>query len=149
MSEKKAYTFPTNKKAVVARAENSSTDLRFEIEKLNKLVTFGRECLENSLYKETLGYKKEQLTKDQAASIQALATSMEKLVNVKMKYDKHLKDEADKLTPDEEVDALVEFFAAMEVPERRALIRRLADRHNDMIAGTSFQVIKMNVGTQD
>ena len=134
--------------AATARAENSSTDMRIEIDKLHRLVTYGRECLENSLYKETLGYKKEHLDKNQAASIQALATSMEKLVNIKMKYDKHLKDEADKLTPEEELDALEEFFAGQDVPERRAFILRLVNRHNALIKGTAFQTVTVNIGSR-
>lgn len=136
------------KKAAVVRNTAASTDLRLEIEKMTKLVVYARECLENELTG-GLGYKQEALGKSAAKDLQSLATSLEKLTGIRIKYDQHLKNEADKLTPEEEKDALVEFFAGLSVPERRAFLRRLVDRHNSMIVGTSYHEVKINIGTKD
>lgn len=141
------------KKVAVAKNTTSSLDLRYEIERLSRLVTYARESLENSLLgtgnTKTLGYRQETLGKNDAGAIQALATSMEKLVSIKMKYDKHLKDEADKLTPDEEKAALVEFFAGLSVPERRTMMRRMVTRHNSMIEGTMYHEVKISIVDKD
>jgi hypothetical protein len=136
------------KRAAVVRNTAASTDLRTEIDKMTKLVVYARECLENELTK-GLGYKQDMLRTNTAKDLQSLATSLEKLTGIRMKYDQHLKNEADKLTPDEEKDALVEFFAGMTVKDRRTFLRRLVDRHNEMIVGTMYHEVKINVGTKD
>lgn len=137
------------KKAAVARNTAASTDLRHEIEEMTRLVVYARECMKNELMGGAFAHTQEMLKKNVAKDLQALATSVEKLVGIKIKYDSHLKNEADKLTPEEEQDALVEFFASLTVSDRRAFIRRLVDRHNNMVVGTSYHPIKINVGERD
>ncbi len=133
------------KKAAVVRNTAASADMRTEIDKLTRLVVFARECLENQLVGTGHAYKQDVLDKNAASSIQALATSLEKLANIRIKYDQHLKKEADNLTPDEEKDALVEFFASMNVADRRVFMRRLVDRHNEMIEGTAYHEVKISI----
>lgn len=133
-------------KAAVARNTSASTDLRVEIEKMTRLVVWSRECLEKEL-NAGLGYRQDNMGKGTARDLQALTTSLEKLTNIKVKYDTHLKNEADNLTPDEEKAALIEFFAALSVKDRRDFIKRLVDRHNEMIVGTMYHEVKTNIGT--
>lgn len=134
------------KQAAVVRNTAASTDLRFELDKLIKLIVFAREPLENQIVGTGLAYKQQSLGKESAASIQALATSLEKAVNCKIKYDQHLKKEADNLTPEEEQIALIEFFAGLEVTDRRKFLRRLVDRHNALIAGTMAHEVTISIG---
>lgn len=149
MAEKKReLTVADKQKAAVVRNTATSTDLRTEIDKMTRLVVYARECLEKELTG-GLGYRQEKLGNSTAKDLQSLATSLEKLTGIKIKYDQHLKNEADKLTPEEEQDALVEFFAGLSVPDRRLFLKRLVDRHNSMIVGTMYHEIKINVGTKD
>lgn len=135
------------KQAALSKHNHSTVDLRHEIEALYKVVKFARETLERSLTGESgsMGYKKLSLSRDDAASIQALATAMEKLVNMKMKYDKHLKDRAEDLSPEEEDAALIEFFAGKETPERRKFLRRLVNRHNALIRGSAAKEVTISI----
>ena len=137
------------KKAAVARNTAASSDLRTEIEKMTRLVVFARESLEKEIVGTGFGHKQEFLGKSSSKDLQALATSLEKLVAIRIKYDQHLSKEADKLTPDEEKDALVEFFASLDVKERRSFLRRMVDRHNMMIEGTMYHEIKISVAPSD
>jgi hypothetical protein len=137
------------KKAAVARNTAASTDLRTEIDKMTKLVVFARECLEKQMVGSGFAYNQDKLGANTSKDLQALSTSLEKLINVRVKYDTHLKNEADKLSPDEEKDALVEFFAGMSVTDRRLFLRRLVDRHNEMIVGTMYHEVKINIGNKD
>lgn len=133
-------------KAAVARNTSSSTDLRTEIEKMTRLVVWSRECLEKELTG-GLGYRQDSMGKGTARDLQALTTSLEKLTGIKIKYDTHLKNEADNLTPEEERAALVEFFAGLPVKDRRNFIKVLVDRHNEMIKGTMYHEVRTNIGT--
>ena len=138
------------KKIAASRNTAESSDLRAEIEGMTRLVVFSRKALENEIIGTGLGHKQEFLGKSSAKDLQALSTALEKLVAVKIKYDQHLRKEADKLTPDEEKDALIEFFASIsDVTERRTFLRRLVDRHNDMVQGTMYHEIKISVGPVD
>lgn len=133
------------KKAAVARNTAASADLRTEIEKMTRLVVFARECLEKEMIGTGLAYKQEALGKSAAKDLQALATSLEKLTGIRIKYDQHLRKEADNLTPEEEQDALIEFFATLDVAARRKFMRRLVDRHNEMIVGTMYHDVTISV----
>lgn len=132
------------KKAAVARNTAASSDLRVEIEKMTRLVVFARECLEKEMM-QGMGYKQETLGKSASKDLQALATSLEKLTGIRIKYDQHLKKEADNLTPEEEQDALIEFFATLSVDSRRKFLRRLVDRHNEMIVGTMYHEVTISI----
>jgi stress response protein YsnF len=136
------------KQAVLSKHNHSTIDLRYEIDSLHRVVKFARETLEKSLTGSegsSMGYKKLMLSRDDAASIQALATALEKLVNMKMKYDKHLKDKADELSPEEEDVALIEFFAGKEVPQRRKMLRKMVNRHNALIEGSAAKEVTISI----
>lgn len=133
------------RQAAIVRNTAASTDLRVELDRLIKLIVFARESLEGQILGTGLAYKQKALGKEDATSIQALATSLEKAVNCKIKYDQHLKKEADALTPEEEKEALIEFFAGLEVPDRRRFLRKLVDRHNDLVSGTMSHEITISV----
>jgi hypothetical protein len=135
------------KQSALSKHRFASADLRYEIEALHKVVTFARETLESSLTgaNGSMGYKKLTLSRDDAASVQALATSLEKLVNMKMKYDKYLRDRDEELSPDEEDVVLVEFFAGKTVPERRKFLRRLVNRHNSLIKGSASKEVTISI----
>ena len=128
----------------IKRNEAASLDLRVEIDSLSRLVTFARESMQNELMS-GMGYKQQGLRKETAKDLQALSTSLEKLVAMKIKLDQHLDKEADKLTPEQEKDALLEFFAGLTVTDRRIMVRRMVDRHNKLIVGTSYHPIKVSI----
>jgi hypothetical protein len=121
-----------DKKRTLARHAASSLDLAVELGEYLRLVKWMRECLESNLTG-GVGYKKEGLSKDDVSALSNIGISLERAVSARIKYDKHIKSFTDQMTPAEERAAIEEFVAGLEDMERYNLLKKMFDRHNDLM----------------
>ena len=123
-----------DKKRTLARHSAASIDLGHEQNEYIRLVKWARECLESSLTG-GLGYKKEGLSKDDVAALAQIGISMERAVSAKIKYEKHIREFTEQMTPAEERDAIEEFVMGLDDETRYDLLKKMFDRHNVLSGG--------------
>lgn len=105
-------TLEEAKDKVRAEVNYRSARLGDELDKLIKLITWARECLDNELMS-GLGHKKMGISDKDVLKIKNLAATMNSAVEAKIRYDKAQKQLAESMTPEEEYQAVVSYIKSL------------------------------------
>lgn len=118
------------KETAVKERDWRVTRLGDELDKLIKLITWARECLDNELMG-GMGHKKLGIGDKDIRKIKDLAATMNSAVEAKIRFDKAQKQLADTMTPEEEFDAVVAYIKSLD----HATMLRLTQRTRRRGAG--------------
>lgn len=98
-----------------------------EIERMIKLVSWARECLENELIGTGLGYKKMGISEKDVQKLKNLTAAVEQAANTKIRYDKAAKELAASMTPEEEYEAVWAYCLALPIEKKKYIRDRLSE----------------------
>lgn len=107
------------------------TRLGDELDKLLKLITWARECLDNELM-EGLGHKKLGISDKDLRKIKDLAATMNSAVEAKIRFDKAQKQLSESMTPEEEYSAVFQYLKTLDWQKKQDLLK--ACRHPNHVA---------------
>lgn len=113
--------------------EGRAKRLGDELERLVKLVSWARECLENE-FQSGLGYKQMTLAKGDLTKLKDLASTMNSAVDAKIRFDKASKQLAESMTPEEEFESVMTYLRSLSLDKMRDAIQRL-QYHSEKMAG--------------
>lgn len=114
---------------VMSKFSSGVVDLMEELDALLRILKFQREALVNSMT-DGFGYKKMELNPEHAKLSATLASVYQKTVDAKVKLDKHLRERAEDMSPEEEVQSIELFIKGMNPVGRRKLLITLLEYHN-------------------
>lgn len=101
----------------------SSVDLAEELTAIVKAVKYLRAGIENDMVSEDADRK--SLVK----AVADLTIAYSKAVDAKVKLEKHLKQEAEDLTEEQQIEAIVGFVKELTPKKRRLVVQELLDYH--------------------
>lgn len=115
-----------------ALARNDARGIRImdELEEMLRLCRFQREALKNECT-DGFGYKQLAADLKTVQKTEKLALAYTRLTDAQIKLNKHLKDIADVMTPEEEKSAVRKYIQAMSQMDRGVFISDLIKWHND------------------
>lgn len=97
-----------------------------ELDRMIKLFSYARECMENELT-DGMGYKKLAITDKDLKRMGELAKMCDTIVASKIRFDKAAKQMADTMTPAEEKAAVIAYIKSAEPQDRADIIHRIKD----------------------
>ncbi len=109
---------------VVKERDWRVTRLGDELDKLLKLITWARECIENELT-EGMGTKKMGLTDKDIRKIKDLSATMNSAVEAKIRFDKAQKQLAESMTPEEEFAAVAAYIKTLDRGQKQCLLNQV------------------------
>lgn len=115
------------KETAVKERDWRVTRLGDELDKLIKLITWARECLDNELMS-GMGHKKLGIGDKDIRKIKDLAATMNSAVEAKIRFDKAQKQLADTMTPEEEFEAVVAYAKSLDQEHYVRLSQRIRRR---------------------
>jgi hypothetical protein len=113
----------------LAKFDARSVRLIDEIEAMLKLLVFQREALQNNLFS-GLGYKQDSVDLKTVAASKELTLAYTRMVEAQIKLDKHLKQVADLMTPEEEREAVKKYILSLPVKEAGDLLQIIIKKHD-------------------
>lgn len=126
--------YPDNKDAVLEEQKRIVVRMQDELDKMIKLFSWARECVENELT-EGMGFKKIGLPDKAMKKLKELAAMCNEVVGAKIRYDKAAKQMADTMTPEEERYAVIQYLKSASVEDRKYVIRKVTDWMNTRLNG--------------
>lgn len=102
-----------NRKIMHDELDARSVRLQDELDRVIKLLSWSRECLEGELTK-GLGYKKILLSDADLRKLKDLTLSMNTAVRAKIAYDEAQKRLADSMTPEEEFESVCSYIRTLD-----------------------------------
>jgi|JI10StandDraft_1071094.scaffolds.fasta_scaffold199377_2 maleate cis-trans isomerase len=125
------------RKESLARMFTSSADLQAELDRLVQILRYQIDCLSNELV-QGQGYKQNELDNDIVNKVSKITTAFEKAVGSKVRLDKHLKDKAEEMSPEEEQESVIDYLKRLESPIRRKILINLLEYHNANCVNSSW-----------
>jgi hypothetical protein len=113
----------------LAKFDARSVRLVDEIEAMLKLLVFQREALQNNLFS-GLGYKQDSVDLKTVAASKELTLAYTRMVEAQIKLDKHLKQVAELMTPEEEKEAVKKYVNSLDKDTAGRLIEKLIEMYN-------------------
>lgn len=107
-----------------SRYRKSSVDLASELEAMIRVTKYLREKIEADMTADK-GFERGKLIK----AISDLTRSFSSAVDAKVKLDKHLSAEAEALSEDEQIEAVIGFIKELSVKKRQLLVQECVDYH--------------------
>jgi hypothetical protein len=126
----------------LAKFDARSVRLIDELEEMLKLLVFQREALKNSAF-EGLGYKQKTLDINQVRASKELSFAYTRMVEAQIKLDKHLKQVAEMMTPEEERDAVKKYVASLSTADSCALLSEMVSAHNRKLPKNVFNPLRI------
>lgn len=114
---------------LLAKFNSTAVDLAVELDEILKVLRFQRQALTNKMT-EGFGYKQFELKAEDAKAATTLTLSYQKAVDAKVKLDKHLKDRAEELTPEQELESVALYIKTLPSTDRRKLLIEALAYHN-------------------
>lgn len=113
---------------IPAKQERIVVRMQDELDRMIKLFSWARECMENELYTGGLSPgRKLALTDKDLKKLKELSMMCENLVGAKVRFDKASKAMADTMSPAEEKAAVIAYIKACDYQDRADIIRRIKD----------------------
>lgn len=109
-----------------ADQEHLVTRLQDELDRMIKMFAHAREAVNNEMM-DGLGYKKMGLSEKDMKKLVSLADLAASVVATKIRFDKALKDMANRMTPAEEKAAVIAYIKSCEAQDRGEIIRTIKD----------------------
>jgi len=119
-----------------ARYSKAGVSLVQELDNILRALAFQRETLETNMMAGQ-AFKGEFFDPKLVVALKELTLSYSSAVNAKIKLDKHMKQIAETMTYDEQVDAVVNFVQTMDADKRNKILRDLTNYHNEQMLGIS------------
>lgn len=110
------------RQTVTKRYNAASISMLMEIEETLKAVKWERECIVNT-QKQGMGHKQLTFDPKTVKALSDLALAVTRLVEAKIKYDKHSKSQSEEQTPEEEMETVVNYIKQLSKTERAKLLR--------------------------
>lgn len=127
------------RKETLAKLLSSSVSLQNELEDLLKILRFQRETLTNEMVS-GMAYRQQDLSESLVTKTSKLTLAYEKALSAKIRLDKHLKDAAAEMTPDEELESVKKYIIDLDSMVRRGVIIDLLNYHNTNVTNTAWYI---------
>lgn len=136
------------RREAIARNDARGARVMDELEEMLKLCRFQREALKNECA-DAFGYKQLAADLKTVQKTEKLALAYTRLTDAQIKLNKHLKEVAEIMTPEEELDAVRKYIQAMPQLERGLLLHRLITYHNDRAEHGKLRTIEEDLAKRE